>query len=292
MSTPIKELTPEQEKQLEVYRDKWIDIGLATEPADRKKAEEGVVLAYKAANLKPPKEIIWCDSPIQGLEVVSKLTGKSEKSQFSYCIYGQHEASWLCFYDYLEYIGVDCVAPLKGLKLIAQSCGWWWALDEAAVMTERPSALKVDERGRLHCADGPAIAYRDGWKLYFYKGINVEERIIETPETITSDEIEKEANLELRRILLEIFGWDKYIQDSGAEKIMSDDFGTLYKKQIQGDEDLVMVKVVNSTREQDGTFKEYFIRVKPDVKTAHEAVASTFQMSTSEYNRKVLAQET
>ena len=36
----IESLTPEQESQLSVYRDKWFTIGLATGPVDFEKAKE------------------------------------------------------------------------------------------------------------------------------------------------------------------------------------------------------------------------------------------------------------
>ena len=58
----IEKLTPEQQAQLAVYRDKWIAIGRSTEPANWLEAERGVQLAYEAAKLKTP-EVIWCDSP-------------------------------------------------------------------------------------------------------------------------------------------------------------------------------------------------------------------------------------
>lgn len=59
----ITELTPEQEARLPEFRDKWIKIGLSTEPANRPEAERGIRLAYECGGLKPPKEIVSCDSP-------------------------------------------------------------------------------------------------------------------------------------------------------------------------------------------------------------------------------------
>jgi hypothetical protein len=47
-----------------------------------------------------------------------------------------------------------------------------------------------------------------------------------------------------------------------------------------------MVRVKNSTPEPDGTYKEYFLRVPPTIKTAREAVAWTFEMDENEYKPK------
>jgi hypothetical protein len=50
------------------------------------------------------------------------------------------------------------------------------------------------------------------------------------------------------------------------------------------DEPIVIVKVLNSTPEADGSTKNYFLRVPPEIRTAKEAVAWTFGMSGEEYS--------
>lgn len=60
----IKNLTPEQEAKFSYYIKKWTDIGLSTEPANRRLAEEGINKCYVIAGLEPPKKIIWCGSPL------------------------------------------------------------------------------------------------------------------------------------------------------------------------------------------------------------------------------------
>src|SRR3990167_4596459 len=59
----IEELTQEQKELLSVYRDKWLAIGLSTDPANRAEAERGVWLAYELARLEKPK-VVWCLSPL------------------------------------------------------------------------------------------------------------------------------------------------------------------------------------------------------------------------------------
>ena len=60
----ITQLTPEQIARFPEFIQKWTDIGLSTQPADRVKAEHGVRLAYEAANLPLPRKIVWCGSPL------------------------------------------------------------------------------------------------------------------------------------------------------------------------------------------------------------------------------------
>lgn len=84
---------------------------------------------------------------------------------------------------------------------------------------------------------------------------------------------------ELRHQLVEAYGAKDLIFDSEVfSKTVKDDFGTLYRVEVPGDEDICVVKVLNATPEPDGTFQDYFLRVPPYVQTAREAVAWTFDM--------------
>ena len=49
------------------------------------------------------------------------------------------------------------------------------------------------------------------------------------------------------------------------------------------DESIVMVEVVNSSPEPDGTFNVYFLRVPPSTLTAKAGVAWTFGLNEDEY---------
>jgi hypothetical protein len=53
----------------------------------------------------------------------------------------------------------------------------------------------------------------------------------------------------------------------------------LYRAEIPGDEPLVMVRVLNSTPEADGSRKAFFLRVPPDMSLAQAVV----WMSADEY---------
>jgi len=196
--------------------------------------------------------------------------------------YGQHDARWLALYDGLSEFGLN-ISDLDSLMEIAQSCGWWWSFDDVCVLTERPVRLARDERGRLHSADGPAVAYPDGWSLYAWHGTIVPADIILQPAMITVARIQREANVEIRRVLLERYGFDAYIDDSGSIPVHADDTGSLYRCEMAGDEPLVAVSVMNHTPEVDGSRKRYVLRVPPDMTEAHQAVAWTFGLQPGEY---------
>ncbi len=95
--------------------------------------------------------------------------------------------------------------------------------------------------------------------------------------------IDAESNAEVRRVMIDRYGTERYIVDGGATEVSRDRCGILYRKALAGDEAIVMVKVRNSTPEPDGSVKDYWLRVPPDVKTAREAVAWTFGVPAEEY---------
>jgi len=82
----------------------------------------------------------------------------------------------------------------------------------------------------------------------------------------------------------EIHGVAAFIRDARAERLDHDErYGTLWRRNIPGDEPIVMIEVVNRTPELDGRFKHYWLRVPPGVRTAREAVAWTFNMPAGRY---------
>ena len=155
--------------------------------------------------------------------------------------------------------------------------------DHVVFVSERPVVLSTDAGGRLHADDGPALAFGDGLKLYSWHGVTVSKKVIERPESLTVAEILQQGNAEIRRVMIERYGLQRFIETSGAVEISRDECGVLYRKELTNDEALVMVKVINSTAEPDGTFKPYFLRVPPTMKTAREAVAWTFDVGADDY---------
>lgn len=134
----------------------------------------------------------------------------------SKCCYGSHDAGWLAFYDYWKEIGVlPADHLLTGLTELAQVCGWWYPTRCIAILDHRPSVLQMVD-GRLHCEDGPSIEYPDGLQVWSILGVRVTEQIVMSPDTQTIAQIQAEENVEVKRIRIERFGWDKYLNGIGA----------------------------------------------------------------------------
>lgn len=191
-------------------------------------------------------------------------------------VLGQHDAPWLAAFD-------DRGDRLSGIADVARNAGWWWPFEHVVVFSERPTRLLRDEAGRLHSDDGPALLYPDGFALNAWHGMPVPDRFFDELASLTPERIRAEENAELRRVMLEHFGYDRYLAESNAEPIHRDETGILWRIPLSDDEDVAMVEVVNSTPEPDGTFNTYWLRVPPETTTAKAGVAWTFGLEADEY---------
>ncbi|MEU7387046.1 DUF6745 domain-containing protein [Streptomyces tanashiensis] len=191
-------------------------------------------------------------------------------------VLGQHDAAWLAAFD-------GRGDRLAGLAAVAEHAGWWWPYENAVVVCERPVELHRDEAGRLDRGDGPALAFPDGFALHAWRGMAVPAEFLAGLADLTPERIRTEENAELRRVMLEYYGYDRYLAASGARHEHSDETGVLWRIELADDEDVVMVEVVNSTPEPDGTHRTYWLRVPPTTRTAREGVAWTFGLRPEVY---------
>lgn len=181
---------------------------------------------------------------------------------------------------------------------VARSAGPWWAVRGLAVVSERPELVAVDDHGRLHSPDGPAIRYRDGFSVWAIDGVAVPAWVVTSPERIDVELIDDEPNTEVRRVMIERFGYDRLLRDGKAELVDEDEFGRLWRRfdppvsgprwmsgspKARGPLREALLEVVNSTPEPDGSFKTYFLRVPPGSSSAREAVAWTFGLEAERY---------
>ena len=193
---------------------------------------------------------------------------------------GNQWAAWPAYLDFFQnVIGIELpdYDKLRHYETAARHGGPRYMHAMFWVVSDRPTVVGRDDQGRPHSDTGPQLAWKDGFKTWYIHGVRVNEQIVMRPDTLTTKQIDDEGNAEVRRVMLDRFGWSRYLTESGVKPVSEDRFGKLYRKEIPGDEMLTMVEVVNSTAEPDGTFKRYFLRVDPSCQSAHEAVASTFR---------------
>jgi hypothetical protein len=194
--------------------------------------------------------------------------------------YGQHDAGWLSSFDMFRRMkrvkGPERLEPLMRLATVA---GWWWPFAGACIMTERPALIQRDEGGRLHCVSGPALAYPDGCAVHVWHGLRIPAWLVEDRARLTPELIEAEANAELRRVMLEMFGFDRYIEARHATLIAEDEClglpRQLFEIDLEGDI-IRVLRVLNGTVEPDGRRRQFHLGVPLECNTPHEAVAWSY----------------
>ena len=166
-----------------------------------------------------------------------------------------------------------------------------------------PITRFTNEEGNLHKDDGPAYItptritwYRNGRKhgldadkwgsiSYYYEGVRIPPHFYTKPDSLTITEVLAHPNTEVRYVGIKIVGMDRVLDSENTTIIHKDKQKNQILFQIKGifDEPVSYVKVVNSTQEPDGTYKDYYLCVPPTVKTCQEAVAWTFRLEEQEY---------
>lgn len=275
----ITELTLEQQAQLAPWAEKWIAIGLSTERMDRELVADAVKKMYTEAYLEPPEIIHFCDNYKEADEFIKKRSGGAYNA-LSSVFYGSMEADWIAFATYFrDVVKLDGMDIVNTSEVLVRNAGWINFFDDCAVVTERPTKIKLDENQELHCEDGPALSYMGGVDLYFWHGVEVPGHWIKSKfkgfDKDLAQEVLATTNLEVRRAGCEIIGWDDIITILGAKTIDEDPdptVGTLLEVEIPD------VGVERYLRVLCGTGRQFALPVPPSMKTAIQANAWTYDV--------------
>lgn len=195
---------------------------------------------------------------------------------------------------------------------------WAYGETDDAIVYITVPRIYVDEHGRPHREDGPAIdwlrtSFEDFLRKhpdshYVWHGTIVPDWIVLNPHKITIEDIIQEPNQEVRRVMIERTDIRRLIKHCGRVR-HKDDHGTLWDIQIPQPHNnqhidphrwfnisnrggsvnnFCVVEVVNGTPEPDGTYRTYFLRVPPTMRTATEAVAWTYGLTEKQYKNLVV----
>lgn len=292
---------------LERYKEKWLKVGMNTEPVDLPRAKEAAKLAYELAGYVCPDTFFVCDSPIQGVvfaylclqdreneiepylaltpeeryqacrEFIRQNADVDFSDAFNSFAFGNHDVAWLAYYEVLEKEGgVEYCSKLRGLQELAHHCGWWSPFDRAVIFQHRPCEIHLEGR-EAHNDSGPAIVYPDGYKLWAIHGVTLPpdraEVIVMRPHEQTLEEICNEPNIEVKRIRIERFGWDNFLQKMGAKvvdmssNVIENTEEALVECQMGSETVRVLIGACPSTA------RLYFMEVPPETKNCFDAQA-------------------
>lgn len=310
----ITSLTDEQKARFGEWSERWIQIGLSTEPADFEAATEAALKGYKLANHGRPMVVLRMGSPYAatvggamawmmlrsifkdqvwaqvwaqvraqvGAQVWAAV--RDGYSNFGYdALWGTGFAAWVSFFRDVCGWQDPILEKFEVLETLVKSCGWTWWHQNVLAISDRPRVINRDDQNRLHCETGPSISYPDGWSLYHWHGVAIPGEWV-TGSKPSAKEALKWENMEQRRAACEIVGWAAILRELKAKVINADsdpEIGTLVECELPdaGKERFLRV--------QCGTGREFALCVPPTMKTAREANSWTYSLPAKELQPEV-----
>ncbi len=196
---------------------------------------------------------------------------------------GQFWCGWTAYATFVrDILKVD--VPVGPREDTDTSCGWWWPHKQFCVVSDRPDLIRRDAEGRLHSENTPALRWRDGWGIYVWHGVRIPAEWIEKTSEVDPALALNHPNIEERRCLAEILGWEKVLQKLQPQVINEDSnpqMGILLEVELPDSGKERFLKVVC------GTGRTFVLPVPPDMKTARQANAWTYGLSEGEYEPEV-----
>lgn len=177
---------------------------------------------------------------------------------------------WSSWYSYISFFRDVCNWENEVLEKynvdeqIALNAGWVFYHDLFAIVCEFPQKLDKIEQG-LHCDNGPAIEYKDGWKIWSIDGVVVDEKTVLRPHELTLQDINNESNEEVRRIKIERFGWEKYLKEAGT--LIEERFN---ERDLQIEKLYQVGQIKRMILTDPSTGRKYSQGVPNDIKTCEE----------------------
>jgi hypothetical protein len=181
---------------------------------------------------------------------------------------------WACYCSCIDFL-LDvlklyyCEIKWDILQLIVKNSELVIPLKNIAFICDRPTKLLFDNQNRLHAEAEPAIEYADGFKVYTHHGIWLPEKYGKLPiQQWQAQWLLEEDNAELRRILIQIIGYERICEELQVIEIHSWHEYTLLR--IKGDVDVEPILLLKMTCPSTGHI--HILRVPPNVTNAREAI--------------------
>lgn len=222
----INSLSPDQIKSMNEYVEKWTNIGLSTDPFTENEATIIINDIYTNILNKPIPKIVIKESPLAAWNYIQSFCDQ-KLSFVSPYITGSIDANIYAFYDYcIKELKVKIDSNiLKKYNYIRKThkIGLTFPFDDICIVCEKP--IHINRKGKIvHCDNGPAILYRDGFSVYILNGVRMKKEYVETPWNLLDPKIViKETNAEVRRELVRKIGIERLIDKLGAEVVDTKD---------------------------------------------------------------------
>ena len=118
--------------------------------------------------------------------------------------------SFLTFFQDVAQLPIDYSA-YNHWRTLSERSGPRIVHPDFCMISDRPTALKVDDQNQPHCEDGPFCTWRDGSELYAWHGARLPAQWIRERKTIDPAEILKTRDVELRAAGAACVGWPRML---------------------------------------------------------------------------------
>lgn len=149
------------------------------------------------------------------------------------------------------------------------------ALGELIIGICLPTTAHRDDQMRIHCEKGPAIVWGKT-KQYWWHGTEVPKEWILDPGSVDPTLTLNHPNIEERRALCDILGWDKVIAQlnpTSIDKDMDPEIGELLEVNLPDSGKERFLRVLC------GTGRTFVLPVPREMKSAHQANAWTYGLN-------------
>jgi len=199
--------------------------------------------------------------------------------------WGAHEAHWPAYVNWphialREIHTADQMVRLNLWLDLARSVGWWHPFEGIVFACDRPARQAIDEQGRLHHPTEAAFICRDGWQFHAWHGVRIPGEWIERKADVDPRLALTHDNIEQRRALAEILGWERVLQQLAPRVINADadpQIGTLMEVELPDAGKTRFLRV------RCGTGRDFVLCVPREMKTALQAAAWTYDLKPDEY---------
>jgi|GEM_PF-6441459 hypothetical protein len=177
---------------------------------------------------------------------------------------------WAGWYEFAKYIGVKFDNKIFKIFMdFVTNVSFIIPYEGIAFVSETPKTISWDNK-RLSNKNAPAVEYKDGYALYCIDGVDVSEKIVMHPETLTKKDWIEEENTEVRRIIQDQMK-ERFVTEVGGKLIAkhkNNKIGEIIEIDISPDPE----KFARYIHAQDwSTNRMYFVRIPPTISDPIEA---------------------
>jgi hypothetical protein len=309
MSEKLKDLTPEQNALLEVYRENWLNKIFKYELFNSMTQEATEIAAkklYKFCGFEEPK-VLLLDSPMACQETLHKLKHGDNAANVPIAFepFGSYvnytDFGWVAFYDFfINECGVllEFKDQIEMMKEFLNNGFTQIQMDEYCLVSKYPNFISRDADKNLHNIERSAISFVDGYEQHYFRGIYMTSELFDKliNKQYTFEEFTQETNEETKSLVLafyeEKFGGeflfrflsehlkeiDTYV-DKKDPKFLEKTTGgmnigvyTLFKGSVNG------INIAYVRCFCPSTDRMFFLGVHPSFTNAKDAIASLCQI--------------